>query len=61
MVKCSFSGEDIPRGTGIMYVTKTGRVLYFKDRKAEKNMMELGRVPRRTRWTREFFSIKEKK
>lgn len=61
MVKCSFSGEEIPRGTGIMYVTKTGRVLFFKNRKAEKNMMQLRRIPRRTRWTREFFSIKEKK
>lgn len=60
MVRCSFSGEVIPRGTGIMYVTKTGKVLYFKNRKAEKNMTVLKRVPRRTRWTKEFFEVKAK-
>lgn len=60
MVKCSFSGEDIPRGTGVMYVTKTGKVLHFKNSKALKNMIDLGRVPRRTGWTGEFFTIKNK-
>lgn len=60
MVTCSFSGDEIPRGTGIMYVTKTGKVLYFKNSKAYKNMVGLGRIPRRTSWTREFFTIKNK-
>ncbi len=54
MVKCSFSGEEISPGSGIMYVKKDGRVLYFKDRKAEKNMLQLNRKPRTTKWTQSF-------
>ncbi len=54
MVKCSFSGKEIAPGKGIMYVKKDGRVLYFADRKAEKNMLELNRKPRTTKWTESF-------
>ena len=49
--KCSFTGKPIPPGTGMMYVKKTGQVLYFINSKAKKNYIELGRVPARTRWT----------
>ena len=49
--ECSFCGKDIDRGTGMMYVKKTGQVLYFINSKAKKNYIELGRVPARTRWT----------
>jgi len=51
MVQCSFCGREIPRGTGKMYVTKTGRIYYFCSRRCEKNLLKLGRVPRETRWT----------
>ena len=49
--KCSFTGKPIPPGTGMMYVKKTGQVLYFINSKAKKNYVNLGRVPARTRWT----------
>ena len=49
--KCSFTGKPIPPGTGMMYVKKTGQVLYFINSKAKKNYIELGRVPARTRGT----------
>tara|TARA_E500000331_G_scaffold349559_1_gene392935 strand:- start:332 stop:730 length:399 start_codon:yes stop_codon:yes gene_type:complete len=49
--KCSFTGKPIPPGTGMMYVKKTGQVLYFINSKARKNYVNLGRVPARTRWT----------
>ena len=49
--KCSFKGKPIPPGTGMMYVKKTGQVLYFINSKAKKNYINLGRVPARTRWT----------
>ena len=49
--KCSFTGKPIPPGTGMMYVKKTGQVLYFINSKAKKNYIELGRVPARTRRT----------
>jgi ribosomal protein L24E len=34
----------------MMYVKKTGQVLYFISSKAKKNFL-LNRVPARTRWT----------
>jgi large subunit ribosomal protein L24e len=52
MVKCSFSGEEIPPGKGIMFVRTDGRILYFKNRKAEKNYLKLHRKPRETKWTK---------
>ena len=51
---CSFSHEEIEPGTGIMYVKKDGSVLWFKDSKARKNMLKLGRNPRRMKWTRRY-------
>jgi len=48
---CSFTGKPIPPGTGMMYVKKTGQVLYFINSKAKKNYLNLGRVPARTKWT----------
>ena len=49
--KCSFTGKQIPPGTGMMYVKKTGQVLYFISSKAKKNYIKLNPVPARTRWT----------
>lgn len=51
MVKCSFSGKEIPKGTGIMYVKKDGKVLYFLNSKCEKNYLKLNRKPIKTRWS----------
>ena len=48
---CSFTGNQIPPGTGMMYVKKTGQVLYFINSKAKKNYLNLNRVPSRTKWT----------
>jgi large subunit ribosomal protein L24e len=49
--KCSFTGKPIPPGTGMMYVKKTGQVLYFINSKAKKNYLNLNRIPARTKWT----------
>ncbi|MBE28441.1 MAG: 50S ribosomal protein L24e [Euryarchaeota archaeon] len=48
---CSFTGKPIPPGTGMIFVKKTGQVLYFINSKAKKNYIKLNRVPARTRWT----------
>ena len=60
MPKCTFSGEEIKPGTGLMYVFADGRVVYFKDSKAKKNYIKLGRNPRTTRWTNSFAAEKRK-
>ena len=51
---CSFSGEEIEPGTGMMYVRRDGTVLWFKDSKARKNALQLRRNPRRVKWTRHY-------
>jgi len=48
---CSFCGNAIEPGTGKMFIKKDGTVYYFCNNKCKKNRVDLGRVPRRTRWT----------
>ena len=49
---CTFCGAEIEPGTGRMYVKRDGVVYNFCSSKCFKNLVELGRVPRRTTWTR---------
>ncbi len=58
-MKCSFCKNVINKGTGKIYVQKTGKVLYFCSSKCEKNMLKLKRKPRTTRWTEEYQDIKK--
>lgn len=51
MTKCSFSGKEIPKGTGIMYIKKDGTVMHFFSSKEKKNFLKLGREGRRVKWT----------
>ncbi len=53
-MKCSFCGKEIPKGSGKMYVKKDGTVLYFCSSKCEKNMLKLGRDPRKIKWTKKY-------
>ena len=57
----SFSNEDIPKGTGIMYVKKDGSVLYFKSSKTMKNMLKLKREGRKVAWTQKTISLTTEK
>ncbi len=50
-MKCSFSNEEIPKGTGLIYVRKDGTVLFFKNQKSKRNMLGLGRVGKKVKWT----------
>ena len=49
--KCSFCGQVIAPGTGKMYVKKDGSVYFFDANRCYKNMIQLKRVPRTTKWT----------
>ncbi len=49
---CTFTGEEIEPGTGLLYVKKNGEVLHYKNRKAFKNHQQLKRVPRYVRWSK---------
>ncbi len=59
MVKDSFSGEEIPKGSGHMYVKKDGTVYWFKNTKTEKNFLKLKRAPSKTKWTNAYHRDKE--
>ena len=60
MVKCAFSGKEIPRGTGKMYVRKNGQILWFLNSKCQKNYVSLGRKPTKYKWTT-YYGKEEKK
>lgn len=59
MARCGFCGKEIEKGTGIIFVEKIGKVHHFCSGKCERNV-ELGRIPRHTRWTQEFRKLKGK-
>jgi len=64
MPRCSFSGQEIPKGRGIMYVKKDGTIYYFYSSKEKKNFLNLNREGRRQKWTpasREFKKGQAKK
>ena len=42
-MKCTYCGIDIERGTGKIYVRKTGKIFNFCSSKCEKYMVVLGK------------------
>lgn len=51
---CSFCGKEIEPGTGKMYVKRDATTFQFCSNKCQKNLVELKRSPRRTRWTKKY-------
>lgn len=58
---CSFCGNEIEPGTGKIYVKVDGTVFNFCKNKCFKNLIELKRIPRRTRWTQPYLREKSTK
>jgi len=56
--KCSFCGDLIEPGSGIMFVKKNGTIYYFCSRKCKTNMLDLKRAPRKIKWTGEYHRLK---
>lgn len=56
--ECNFCGTDIEPGTGMVYIRRDGAVINFCSKKCRVNMVKLKRVPRKTRWTREYHNLK---
>ncbi len=57
-MECSFCGDEIEKGTEKICVTKKGKASYFCSSKCEKNLLKLGRKPRKTRWTKAYMADK---
>ncbi|MBS3062118.1 MAG: 50S ribosomal protein L24e [Candidatus Diapherotrites archaeon] len=51
MVKCSFCGTDINKGTGKMFVKRDGTTFFFCSNKCEENLLKLKRQPSKAKWT----------
>jgi large subunit ribosomal protein L24e len=51
---CDYCGRVIEPGTGIMFVTKRGQVLWFCSSKCYKNFLKLRRRPDRLEWIRKM-------
>jgi len=51
---CAFCGKTIEPGTGVMYVTKRGNILWFCSSKCMKNYLVLRRNPRKLKWTKSY-------
>ncbi|HME86868.1 MAG TPA: 50S ribosomal protein L24e [Candidatus Nanoarchaeia archaeon] len=58
MVKCTFCGSDIEKGTGKTKIMKDERVISLCSMKCEKNMFKLKRTPRETPWTADYKAAK---
>ena len=58
MARCSFCGEIIRKGTGKIFVYKTGKQLFFCSSKCEKNLLKLKRKPRNFKWTEYYGKVK---
>ncbi|MCK5037995.1 MAG: 50S ribosomal protein L24e [Thermoplasmata archaeon] len=56
---CNFCGDAIEPGTGKMFVKRDGTVYSLCSNKCKKNLIDLKRVPRRTRWTKRYAELKE--
>lgn len=52
MQKCSFCGDKLEPGTGMMFVKRDATVLYFCSSKCERNLLKLKRNPKKYKWSR---------
>lgn len=50
---CTFCGEPIEPGSGLMFVKKDGSVFYFDRRRCQRSLF-VGRHARRLKWTKHF-------
>lgn len=57
--KCTFCGREFEPGTGIMYVNNDGSIFWFCSSKCRKNQLELGRDPRKLKWTA-YYGMEER-
>jgi len=61
MPYCAFSNDEIPKGTGTMFVLKDGTVLHFCNSKCQKNYTNLKREGRLVKWTNKSMILSTEK
>ncbi len=58
MVKCTFCGKEIEKGTGKIYVYTDGKAINLCSSKCENNITKLKRKPINTRWSKNYIQKK---
>jgi len=53
MAKCTHCGKEVLVGTGFTVFKRDGTALHFCSKKCSRNA-EMGRSPRRQKWTAKF-------
>jgi len=48
--KCSFCGQRVEPGTGLVFVRNDGSMRWFCSSKCRKNSIKLRRNPRKVKW-----------
>lgn len=51
---CSFCGNPIEPGTGMLFIKRDGTRYTFCKAKCRRNLLDLGRVPRQVKWTKHY-------
>ena len=54
MANCDFCGGNIEKGTGTLFVYKTGKTVSFCSSKCENNLLKLKRNPVKFKWTQKY-------
>lgn len=54
MPDCTFCGNPLRKGTGLLFVRKDGKPFYFCSSKCRKNSIGLKREGRKKRWTKSY-------
>lgn len=50
MARCSYCRKEISKGTGMLFVKKDGKTLWFCNKKCEINSIKLKRKPQKQKW-----------
>lgn len=55
---CNYCKSEMPKGTGTLYIKKSGKFAYFCSSKCEKNAIILGRKPASKKWSSSLPKVK---
>ena len=51
---CSFCGNPLEPGTGMMFIKKDGSVYYFDRKRCQSSLLTKGRMARKFKWTKHY-------
>jgi len=58
-MKCTFCGEDVKKGEGMLFVKADGTVYSFCSSKCKHNQLKLRRRGIKTKWTKSYKEFRE--